>query len=90
MGANEKHDAAYHGGPTPSQQSKADEARERLGIGPVGSRTDATPEPEAPKPAPLGPVGRWALGIVALAIVTPFVAILWAWAVGVVNTLLAR
>lgn len=63
MGANEKHDAAYHG----------------------GSQADATPEPEAPKTAPMSPVARWVTGIVALAIVTPFVAILWAWAMGAVR-----
>jgi hypothetical protein len=28
----------------------------------------------------LGPVGRWSIGVVALAILAPFVAILWAWA----------
>jgi hypothetical protein len=28
----------------------------------------------------LGPVGRWTIGVVALAILAPFVAILWAWA----------
>jgi hypothetical protein len=27
-----------------------------------------------------GPVGRWTSGVVALAILAPFVAILWAWA----------
>ncbi len=61
MGANEKHDAAYHG----------------------GSRADATPESEAPKKPELSPVARWVTGIVALAVVTPLVAILWAWAAGV-------
>lgn len=65
MGANEKHDAAYHG----------------------ASAADATPEAETPKKGELGPVGRWVTGIVALAIVTPFVAILWAWAAGVVRSL---
>ncbi|QLF84391.1 hypothetical protein SEA_KARATE_67 [Microbacterium phage Karate] len=64
MGANEKHDAAYHG----------------------DSQADATPEAEAPKKQELGPVGKWVVGIVALAIVTPFVAILWAWAAEVVRS----
>lgn len=35
----------------------------------------------------LGPVGKWAVGIVSLAIVVPFVGILWAWAAGVVRSL---
>jgi len=35
----------------------------------------------------LGPVGRWSLGIVGLAILAPFVAILWAWAGGVFRSL---
>lgn len=65
MGANEKHDAAYHG----------------------GSQADATPEPEAPKKPELGRVGQTILTVVALAIVTPLVAILWAWAAGVVRSL---
>lgn len=65
MGANEKHDAAYHG----------------------ASAADATPETEAPKKGELGPVARWVTGIVALAVVTPLVAILWAWAAGVIRSL---
>ena len=51
------------------------------------SAADATPEAEAPRKPELGPVGRWVTGIVALAIVTPFVAILWAWAAGVIRSL---
>ncbi len=65
MGANEKHEAAYHG----------------------GSPADATPEAEAPKKAELGPVGKVDTGVVSLAILTPLIAILWAWALGVVRDL---
>lgn len=77
MGANEKHAAAYHG----SERDRA------FGADPKPSAADATPEAEAPKKPELGPVGRWATGIVALAIVTPLVAILWAWAAGFVRSL---
>lgn len=33
-----------------------------------------------PERQPVGPVARWTMGVVALAILAPFVAILWAWA----------
>ncbi|USH45265.1 membrane protein [Microbacterium phage Potty] len=109
MGANEKHDAAYHGGLpeikdcgqsfTPHHphywRVMPDGTRTHVpGQGVVvwcdrreeGSQADATPEAEAPKKQELGPVGKWVVGIVALAIVTPFVAILWAWAAEVVRS----
>lgn len=60
-------------------------------VGHVGTRkaSAASPatEPEAPKKAELGRVGQAILTVVALAIVTPLVAILWAWAAGVVRSL---
>lgn len=77
MGANEKHDAAYHG----SERDRA------FGADPKPSAARPAAEAGAPKAAPMSPVARWVTGIVALAIVTPFVAILWAWAVGVVRSL---
>lgn len=50
------------------------------------SQASPTPEPEAPKKGEMGPVGRWFTGIVCLAIVTPFIGILWAWAAEVVRS----
>ncbi|UYL85362.1 hypothetical protein SEA_HAGER_69 [Microbacterium phage Hager] len=64
MGANEKHEAAYHG----------------------ASAADATPEAEAQKKPELGRVGQTILTVVSLAILTPFIAILWAWAAEVVRS----
>ncbi|QGH74020.1 hypothetical protein SEA_AESIR_67 [Microbacterium phage Aesir] len=108
MGANEKHDAAYHGGLPEIKDCDGDfiphhphywrvmpdgTRTHTPGQGIVvwcdrqedGSAADATAQAGAPKSGELGPVGKWVLGIVALAIVTPFVGILWAWALNVVR-----
>jgi predicted nuclease of predicted toxin-antitoxin system len=40
----------------------------------------------APESNPeLSPVARWTLGVVGLAILTPFIAILWSWSIGVIQ-----
>ena len=77
MGANEKHDAAYHG----SERDRA------FGADPKPSAASATPERKREQAAPMSPVARWVTGIVALAIITPFVAIIWAMAAGVIRSL---
>ncbi|QLF84550.1 membrane protein [Microbacterium phage Rie18] len=109
MGANEKHEATYHGGLPEIKdcgQSFTPHYPHYWRVLPDGTRThqpgegvvvwcdrkeegsaaDATSEPESPKKAELSPVGKWSVGIVALAIVAPFVAILWAWAADVVRS----
>ena len=72
-----EHDAAYHG----SERDRA------FGADPKSSAARPAAEPGAPKAAPMSPVARWVIGIVALAIVASFAAILLAWAVGVVRSL---
>ena len=48
---------------------------------------DTTVGAPVKKEAELGPVGRVVLGVVGLAILVPFLGILWAWAAGVVQHL---
>lgn len=73
--SNDKHNAAYHG-------KKSDYAStENLGA----EQPDTPSEPGGEKGGELGPVGKVVVSVVALAILTPFIGILWAWALNVVR-----
>ena len=94
MGANEKHDATYHGSAGQGAEYTQEDLTGKNGLEREiaadnyfkPSQASATAEAGAPKAAPVGPVARWVMGVVALAIVTPFIGILWAWAADVVRS----
>jgi hypothetical protein len=73
--SNDKADATYHPDKKPSQKERA------YGTEPIQTQSDRNPN----KGGELGPVGKVVLSVVALAIVIPFIGILWAWAIGVIQ-----
>lgn len=90
--SNDKADATYHGadketryingkGQEVKKPSQTERAYGAAPTEPIRTQSDRNPN----KGGELGPVGKVVLSVVALAVVIPFIGILWAWAIGVIQ-----